>query len=176
MGIEPAIATIKNRREILRVEKNLNTIGVFTPRTNRPKENTKTIKTVDNLPDGTRVQASAKIISSPEYGLPITSDQDKFYAFTRILELYRMRYGKIENPIGFKSAELLRILGRKPTGAAYQEVDAWLGRMSATLIESNDIVILGGPQEVCERAVPYLTGLFKLARRWRTAKSQTEFT
>jgi hypothetical protein len=144
MGTMKRTPVPEAQRDILRVEKNLAAIGVFTPRNTRSKQFTKTVQTTIKLPNGVRVQASAKIIGTPEYGLPIISDQDKFYAFIKILEIRRLRQGRLTNPIGFKAAELLRILGRKPTGGAYEELDEWLGRMSATMIESSDIVYLAG--------------------------------
>jgi len=61
--------------------------------------------------DGQRVEVKAVILASAAYGLPITSDQDKYLAFQKIVSEIRRAHGKVRNPVGFSSAYILRILG-----------------------------------------------------------------
>lgn len=136
--------TVARKRHILRVEKNLNTIGVFTPRLTRPKELSKVVSTMIRLPDGTRAEAKATITANQQFGLPITADQDKFYAFTKILDDLRNSRGRLENPVSFTYAEMLKILGRKRNGDAHREIDEWLMRMKSTVIMSAGMVWLSG--------------------------------
>src|SRR3954470_7481707 len=132
------------RRHILRIEKNLSTIGVFTPRLTRPKTVSKVIRTMTRLPDGTLAEAQATINSHPKFGLPITADQDKFYALTKILDNLRQKRGIIQNPVTFSYSEILKVLGRKKNGDAHREVDEWLMRMKHTVIMSEGVVWLSG--------------------------------
>jgi hypothetical protein len=130
-------------RDVLRVERNLNAIGYFTPRRNRPKENSKEV-TLFRTEAGVRLQATARILAQEDYGLPITADQDKFYAFTKILETARKRIGRIDNPVAFSSSEILKLLGRKHGGSSYEEIDQWLDRMVSTTIVSKGALYLAG--------------------------------
>ena len=132
------------KRQILRIEKNLNTIGVFTPRLTRPKQLTKAVTTMIRLPEGERVEAKVQIIANQKFGLPITADQDKFYAFTKILDDTRSSRGILRNPITFSYTEMLKTLGRKKNGDAYREIDEWLMRMKSTVIMSTGMIWLAG--------------------------------
>jgi hypothetical protein len=130
--------------EILRVEKNLNAIGVFTPRITRPKVHSKVISSFRRTPEGAGVEVKATINANPKYGLPITADQDKFYAFTKLMEETRKKTGKLENPIGFSYAELTTLLNRNKGGSLHREIDEWLMRMKHTVIESEGILWVAG--------------------------------
>jgi len=141
---QDALLKLNPKRHILRIEKNLSTIGVFTPRLTRPKVVSKVIRTMTRLPDGTLVEAQATINSHPKFGLPITADQDKFYALTKILDNIRQKRGIIQNPVTFTYGEMLRVLGRKKNGDAHREVDEWLMRMKHTVIMSEGVVWLSG--------------------------------
>jgi Replication initiator protein A len=143
-SVQNALFKANQRRHILRVEKNLSTIGVFTPRLTRPKEVSKVIRTMTRLPDGAQVEAQATINSHPKFGLPITADQDKFYALTRILDDVRQKTGSIQNPITFNYSQILKLLGRKKNGDAHREIDEWLMRMKHTVIMSEGVVWLSG--------------------------------
>lgn len=132
------------KRQILRIEKNLNTIGVFTPRITRPKELSKVVSTMIRLPEGERVEAKVKINAHQDYGLPITANQDKFYALTKILDDIRQSQGTLRNPITFSYAQMLKILGRKKNGDAHREIDEWLMRMKSTVIMSTGMIWLSG--------------------------------
>jgi hypothetical protein len=130
-------------RDFVRLEKNLSTIGYFTPTKGRGKSEVreKTVRIKRQVGDKT-VVASATILPVARYGLPTTADQDKYLAFQKIVNDLRQRDGAVSNPVSFTSAELLQILGITKGGNNYEDIYAWLGRMSATTIQSEGVVYL----------------------------------
>lgn len=128
----------------IRVEKNLGTIGFFTPSKSRSQGELreKVIRFKREI-GGKTVVAEATIIPSVTLGLPTTADQDKYFAFQKIVNERRMQQGgQISNPIRFTSSELLAILGVGQAGKNYHEVYVWLERMAATTIRSQGVVFL----------------------------------
>jgi hypothetical protein len=138
-------ANQKTSRDIVRVEKNLNTFGFFTPlhkRTEKIREKRVTILVREH--EGQRAEAYATILPSAKLGLPTTADQDKFYAFQKLLDHTRRRNGSISNPVAFTSSELLKLLKRKKSGQSYREISDWLERMTLTGIRSEGVIWLAG--------------------------------
>lgn len=140
----PAEATSDTKlvpQDFVKVEKNLSSLGFFTPSKSRGKVEVreKTIRFKREV-EGKVVEAEATILPSAKYGLPITADQDKYLAFQKIVNDIRQRDGKVVNPIGFSSTELLRILGVKDAGNNYAEVFEWLQRMTLTGISSKGVI------------------------------------
>ena len=138
-------ANQKTSRDIVRVEKNLNTFGFFTPlhkRTENIREKRVTILVREH--EGQRAEAYATILPSAKLGLPTTADQDKFYAFQKLLDHTRRLNGSISNPVAFTSAELLKLLKRKKSGQSYREISDWLERMTLTGIRSEGVIWLAG--------------------------------
>jgi hypothetical protein len=133
------------RSESVKVEKNLASLGFFTPSSKRIKSARKKTITFARVVDGKRIEARANILPSAEYGLPITADQDKFLALQKIITDIRQRNGEVRNPIGFSSAEMLRILGKRVTaGKNYDDISEWMKRMTLTGISSEGTVYLAG--------------------------------
>jgi Replication initiator protein A len=127
------------------IEKNLASLGFFTPSTKRIKGAKKKTILFTRENDGRKVQLQAIILPSAEYGLPITADQDKYLALQKIITDVHHREGTISNPIGFSSAELLRILGlRVRTGKNYDDIVDWGKRMTLTGICSEGVVYFAG--------------------------------
>ena len=127
------------------IEKNLASLGFFTPSTKRIKGAKKKTVLFAKENDGRKVQLQAVILPSAEYGLPITADQDKYLALQKIITDVHQREGTISNPIGFSSAELLRILGlRVRTGKNYDDIVDWGKRMTLTGICSEGVVYFAG--------------------------------
>jgi len=125
----------------VKVEKSLAALGFFTPSSRRIKE--QKIKHIDFTReiDGKRVGVSADIIPSAMFGLPITADQDKYLALQSIITNQLLAEGKVTNPIRFKSADLIRLLGDSTkSGKNYKDVGEWLDVMSATTIFSDGVV------------------------------------
>jgi len=131
-------------KEIVRVEKNLNTFGFFTPSSKRIRSASKHVALQVRTEDGRRVQAKATIFPVGEFGLPTTADQDKYFAFQKILEQTRKRNGLITNPVRFSSATMIDILGMTHGGKNYREIWEWLRRMTLTGIESEGVVYFSG--------------------------------
>src|SRR6266851_5654396 len=138
---KPPIASLLSKVEFVKVEKNLASLGFFTPSSKRVRsEKAKTI-TVTKAIDGKRVEAKATIVPAALYGLPITADQDKYLALQKIINDLQQEQGTVENPITFTSAELLRLLGRhRDSGKNYQEIEEWLKVMFSTGIISEGTV------------------------------------
>lgn len=131
--------------DLVRVEKNLASIGFFTPSHKRINGAKKKTIVWNRQNEGQRVEVRAVILPSAAYGLPITSDQDKYLAFQKILADMRRQKGDVTNPIGFTTAELLRILGLKlNAGKNYDDVVEWGKRMTLTGICSEGTVYFAG--------------------------------
>src|SRR5438874_13305255 len=87
--------------EFVKVEKNLASIGFFTPSSKRTRnEKAKTVAVTITL-DGKRVDAKATIAPTALFGLPITGDQDKWLALHKILPDIQVRDGKVTNQVSF---------------------------------------------------------------------------
>ena len=128
-----------------KVEKSLASLGFFTPSSRRIKnQQVKRISFTREI-EGKRVEATADIIPSALFGLPITADQDKYLALQQVITDLLQSDGKIANPIRFRSADLLRLL-KKSTNAGknYNEISEWLDVMSSTTIISDGVVYIAG--------------------------------
>jgi hypothetical protein len=127
-------------QRVVRIEKNLNSLGFFSPTASTGKrQNEKVISFARDLPGGIKTEAKATIMATSR-GLPNTADLDKYLAFQLIVADLKKKQGVLTNPIGFTTYQLLRCLGLKPTGKRYAEVDQWLDRMAGTLIKSEGAV------------------------------------
>lgn len=122
--------------DFVEVEKNIIALGFFTPSSSRIlTDKKKTISTI-RYANGEKIETTAAILPSAYYGLPVTADQDKYFALQKIIENYRRQTGTVPDPVGFTSAELLRILGVKKNGKNYDDVAEWMKRMTATTISA----------------------------------------
>jgi len=120
----------------IEVEKNIIALGFFTPSSSRIlTDKKKTICTVRYV-NGERLETVSSILPSAYYGLPITADQDKYFALLKIIHNYRRCTGAVPDPVGFTSAQLIRVLGVKKNGKNYSEVAEWMQRMTATTISA----------------------------------------
>ena len=132
------------QRTIVRVEKNVNTFGFFTPSSKRLRTSSKTVTLQVRTDDGQRVQAKATIYPAAELGLPTTADQDKYFAFQKIIEQIRKQEGAVVNPVKFSSAAMIETLGMTDGGRNYREIWEWLRRMTLTGVESEGVVYFAG--------------------------------
>src|SRR5437667_10613711 len=136
---------IQSSTNFVKVEKNLASLGFFTPSHKKISGAKKKTIVWNRHSGGQRVEVRAVILPSAVYGLPITSDQDKYLAFQKIVAEIRRRSGEVKNPIGFTTAELLRILGLKlNAGKNYEDVVEWGKRMTLTGICSEGTVYFAG--------------------------------
>lgn len=123
-----------SNRNFIEVEKNIIALGFFTPSSSRIiTDKKKTVSSFRNV-HGERLETVSTILPSAYYGLPVTADQDKYFALQKIIQNHRRFTGAIPDPVGFTSAELLRILGIRKNGKNYDDVAEWMKRMTATTI------------------------------------------
>ena len=158
---------------VVRIEKNLNSLGFFSPAT-KVKKTKKVISITRELEDGVKVEAKATIVGH-ETGLPTTADLDKYLGFQLIVADLKRKNGAIVNPVRFTTYHLLKLLGLKPAGKNYREVEDWLDRMSATWIKSEGAVYFAGTRRyakdrfhVFDRAVTAGQG----ARGWHDSRTE----
>ena len=131
--------------DFVKVEKNLTSLGFFTPSSKKIKNAKAKVISFTRVIDGKRVDAKVTIAPAALYGLPITSDQDKYIALQKIINDLKQELGEIGNPIRFSTAELLRLLGKRiRTGKNYDDVGEWLKRMTSTAIVSEGAVYYAG--------------------------------
>lgn len=130
--------------DFVKVEKNLNSLGFFTPSSKATKgAKAKTI-TFTRTVEGKKVEAKVTIAPAALYGLPVTADQDKYLALQKIINDIKQGQGSVTNPIGFTSAEILRLLGHVDSGKNFHDVHEWMKRMTSTTIISEGAVYLAG--------------------------------
>src|ERR1700693_712937 len=113
--------------EFVKVEKNLASLGFFTPSSKRLQNAQEKSFTITTVADGQRLELKGTIIPSAKYGLPITADQDKWIALCKIVTDIMRKEGRVTNPISFTSAEILRLLHQhRHSGKNYREIEEWL--------------------------------------------------
>ena len=76
--------------------------------------------------------------------MPTTADQDKYFAFQKIIEQIRKQEGVVVNPVKFSSAAMIETLGMTDGGRNYREIWEWLRRMTLTGVESEGVVYFAG--------------------------------
>jgi hypothetical protein len=127
-------------QRVARIEKNLNSLGFFSSTASTGNRKHEKIMTfAREFPGGIKTEAKATIYGTSR-GLPNTADLDKYLAFQLVVADLKKKHGAVMNPIGFTTYQLLRLLGLKPTGKRYAEVDQWLDRMAGTMIKSEGAV------------------------------------
>ncbi len=132
----PSDEPAASQRYFIEVEKNLISIGFFTPSSSRIMTTDRKTTSIVRYAEGQKVETTVSILPAAYYGLPVTADQDKYFALQKIMQGLKQRIGVIPNPIGFTSAEMLRILGLKKSGKNYDEVMEWMKRMTSTTISA----------------------------------------
>jgi Replication initiator protein A len=161
-ALEVPIETLPST-EFVKVEKNLASLGFFTPSSKRLRNAQEKSFTITTVTDGQRLELKGTIIPSAKYGLPITADQDKWIALCKILTDIIRKEGRVTNPVSFTSAEILRLLHKhRHSGKNYREVEEWLDVLFSTTIFSEGVVYLAGEKRrikdryrVFERAVSF---------------------
>jgi hypothetical protein len=128
--------------EFVKIEKNLNTLGFFTPAKHKAAKTREKVIIFRREINGKTVEAQATILPSAKYGLPTAADLDKYLAFHKLLEQIRSKLGQISNPVSFASTQLLTVLGIKDAGNNYLDIHDWLQRMTLTGINSKGIVYM----------------------------------
>ena len=145
-------AVAQSAVDLVRVEKSLHSLGFFASTANR--QNSRTVTQIFRRPDGQRVQAKAIIEGIPSLGLPTTADRDKYMAFMKIALDQREALGKIENPIRFCGADMIKLLRLRKGGFHYDEINDWCKRMVATTIMSESSIFLADRRQFASVHIP----------------------
>jgi len=107
--------------------------GFFTPASKRIKGVYVKEKVIGHkIVEGKRVPVKTKIMANHELGLPITSDEDYWHAFEKILSEIADRDGRITMPVRVPTAKLIRYAGKNPSQTRRTEVWKWFQRMTLT--------------------------------------------
>ncbi len=133
--------------DFIKVEKNLTSLGFFTPTSNKVRKAKAKKVSFTRVTDGRRERVSVTIaptVLDEAPILPSTAHQDKYLAFQKIILDRRVDGEQITNPVAFTSAELVRELGREKDGRLYKEISEWLDIMTATTIFSEGAVYFAG--------------------------------
>src|SRR5579859_1779428 len=139
-ALQPRSETLPST-EFVKVEKNLASLGFFTPSSKRLRNAQEKSFTITTVADGQRLEMKGTIIPSAKYGLPITADQDKWIALCKIVTDIMRKEGRVTNPISFTSAEILRLLHQhRHSGKNYREIEEWLDVLFSTTIFSEGVV------------------------------------
>src|SRR5215469_16050964 len=91
------------QRHFLQIEKNIVALGFFTPSSSRILTDKRKVVSMVRYLDGKKIETTATILPSAYYGLPVTADQDKYFALMSIAQEIRRRTGRLLNPVGFTS-------------------------------------------------------------------------
>ncbi|HEX8091338.1 MAG TPA: replication initiator protein A, partial [Blastocatellia bacterium] len=131
--------------DFIKIEKNLAALGFFTPSSKKIKNVKEKTISFMRVIDGNKVDTRVAIVPAAKYGLPITSDQDTYFAIFKIATEIHRQKGRVTNPIGFTSAEILHLQDKSAvSGFHYKELDEQLMRMLTTTIISEGAVYLAG--------------------------------
>ena len=138
---EPTVRSV----DFIKIEKNLASLGFFTPSHKRISGVKQKVVALSREVNGRRMEARATILPSAQYGLPTTADQDTYLAILKLATDMHKKHGRVTNPIGFTSAELLRLQGKScVSGYHYKELYEQLMRIKTATILSEGAVYFAG--------------------------------
>lgn len=138
-------------------------LGFFGPSHKRIQHVKQKIIMLSRDVNGKRAESRATILPSAQYGLPTTADQDTYLAILKLATEMHRRYGKVTNPIGFTSAELLRIQAKScVSGHHYKELHEQLMRIKTATIVSEGAAYFAGKKVWAKGAFNVITRLVLL--------------
>ncbi len=139
--------------DLIRFEKNLLQIGFFGAHdTRHTSQSTRRIEQIVNR-DGQKIKVAAEFRASQQFGLPSTSDRDKYIGFMRIAMQQRAKHGQLSNPIRFTGYRLLKELGLTFSGENYEDINRWGQRMADTTITSEQVIYLAARKKYANKTV-----------------------
>lgn len=157
--------------DFIKIEKNLASLGFFTPSHKRISGIRQKVVALTREVNGRRMEARATILPSAKYGLPTTADQDTYLAILKLATEIHRKQGRIDNPIGFTSAELLRIQGKScVSGYHYKELHEQLMRIKTATILSEGAVYFAGRKVWAKDAFNVITRLVLLGTQLEDGK------
>jgi hypothetical protein len=134
---------------IVAAEKNLETIGYFSPATAtlQALEKKRIQWRVQRTANGRKEEVEVSVtIDGTAIGLPTSTDLDFYTGYQCICAHYILRGLQIPYPLVFTTRDLFEAMGRPKGGDQYLEVRTWLERMQRTLIVSEGAVYDAGKQ------------------------------
>lgn len=162
-GVEQEGRAAAAAPDFIKVEKNLASLGFFTPSHKRIRGVKQKVVALSRELNGKRLEARATILPSAQYGLPTTADQDTYLAILKIATEMHRKDGRVTNPIGFTSAEILRIQGKScVSGYHYKELHEQLMRIKTATIVSEGAVYFAGRKIWAKDAFNVITRLVLL--------------
>jgi hypothetical protein len=138
--ITPTLMPISVDVDLIRFERNLLNLGFFAA--TDPRNEVQTLRRIEKeiSRNGHKVRVAAEFRGSAEYGLPTTTDRDKFIAFLKIMNEDRAMRGKVTNPVRFSGYRMVQELGLTRHAGIYEDIMRWGKRMTDTTITSEQVV------------------------------------
>jgi len=150
----PTLITMPVGVDLIRFEKNLLQMGFFGAHdTRHTTQSSRRIEQWVTREGGQKIKVAAEFRASQEFGLPSTSDRDKYIAFMRIAMRQKARLGGLENPVRFTGYQLLKELGLSYSGENYQDINRWGQRMADTTITSEQVIYLAARKKYANKTV-----------------------
>jgi hypothetical protein len=161
--------------DFIRFEKNLLQMGFFGAHDTRHRSlSTRRIELLVNR-EGQKIKVAAEFRASQEFGLPSTSDRDKYIAFMRIaMEQKAKAGGAIENPIRFTGYQLLKELGLSFSGENYEDINRWGQRMADTSITSEQVIYLAAKKKYANKTVHVFRSFTRAGQSSLSGSGKTE--
>ena len=161
--------------DLIRFEKNLLQMGFFGAHDTRHRNlSTRRIEQLVNR-EGQKMKVAAEFRASQEFGLPSTSDRDKYIAFMRIaMEQKAKAGGALENPIRFTGYQLLKELGLSFSGENYEDINRWGQRMADTSITSEQVIYLAAKKKYANKTVHVFRSFTRAGQSHLNGSGKTE--
>jgi len=170
----PAVLAMPVAVDLIRFEKNLLQIGFFGAHDTRMRtQATRRIEQLVNR-DGQRIKVAAEFRGSEHFGLPSTSDRDKYLAFMRIAMEQRAKQGQLTNPIRFTGYRLLKELGFSSSGENYEDINRWGQRMADTTITSEQVIYLAARKKYANKTVHVFRSFTRVGESKTDNSAKTE--
>ena len=119
----------------IKAERNLETLGFFTPSSNKLKKLKEKVIQIRRKVDGEVQELTITILPSAKYGLPSTVHQDFYRGFQKLMSAQLRGDGEVPRHIAFTTAELLDSMGierKRQSGKWYRM--AYLPRCQRLLL------------------------------------------
>jgi Replication initiator protein A len=160
--------------DLIRFEKNLLQMGFFGAHdTRHTVQATRRIEQLVNR-DGHKITVAAEFRASQAFGLPSTSDRDKYIAFMRIAMEQKRKQGVLENPVRFTGYQLLKELGLSYSGENYEDINRWGQRMADTTITSEQVIYLAARKKFANTTVHVFRSFTRAGQSSGDGNNRTE--
>lgn len=171
----PAVISMPVGVDLIRFEKNLLQMGFFGAHdTRHTTQSSRRIEQWVTRDGGQKIKVAAEFRASQQFGLPSTSDRDKYIAFMRIAMRQRALLGGLENPVCFTGYQLLKELGLSYSGENYDDINRWGQRMADTTITSEQVIYLAARKQYANKTVHVFRSFTRSGRSNIDGTAKTE--